>query len=1115
MQNQETLHQLAEQAMINKCLVHMRYLRKSGEEAEYQVYPLRWDDENDEMLWVRYESGTKEYSFALRNIRDIQLLDSVTPSGVQERKLTDREAFRLSTPATLEREAARPSNATGTARASSTFRAVSCQAEWSQLLQYYIACLEHEGYLEYRFGIETDRYNKYVAFPATPPETRKFLAGGTQLSFQTRVEDGAFTPVGRFINEIRANNRLAGLCLGHMILTLSDDKGTVELAPLIFAPVTVKEEGDSLILSADEIAVSYAALAAFGLDVEDYRDLSARLAEQPGVEDAESFILNLEQELLDLLEDVSGCAIARDSTASLYYPHRANTVFETPCLFQVSFPYYGQLIGELKQLASLPWVEMPQTIRSLFGEGCIPEYPVPVGLSQDTSIYISSVNASQRQAVSSTGQFPIAVVTGPPGTGKSQLVLNVIANAVFKRQGVLLASKNNNAVDVVVERLKQSGFCAIVRVGHKNLRFEAAQMMKAVLGRFSRRLISRSEALRQESRYFERRQALCEIERQIVHLCEKDQELDSLGERFDATYRSLPNDCRNQIVDIASHQTGDTLQLSSQRLQRLQRWAATVAVGRPSILLYLKALAHFKRTGDYVRRELTRECKRMGVPEDCLGLAASRNVTVLETACRTLMGINICCQIMEDITATISGSAQSLQHLVSYLSVFSENDSTDGETHPLHEYAAAWKRLGNAWQARQSISGLRQMLADLPSVEFLQELVRRLHTDLNEHLGTEVLKSRWMVGVQELTDDLRIADEYADTLQQLAEDDQGRLQQLRRLQDKHFTQVLKCFPTWATTNLSVKWNIPLQPELFDLVVIDEASQCDIPSAIPLLYRAKQALIIGDAKQLRHVATLPNSTEVQLASLSQIPPHFSYTQCSLFDVANKSTTGRFILLNEHYRCHPEIIGFSNKVFYDDKLIIRTRPTQSPGLQRDTVTTEGLFWLNVKGHAERPKSGSAMNPAELEAVVQLLRALLDNLDKCGNPDTSIGIVTPFRLQRQHLEKRLEAYASRVRIGTAHTFQGDERDIVIMSPVLAEGLPEGSLNWISKNGHLLNVAVTRARRALIIVGSFEFCNTLDSRSPYKQLAGYYKSLDKPIFSGITELPILECTVEGTPTS
>jgi superfamily I DNA and/or RNA helicase len=68
-------------------------------------------------------------------------------------------------------------------------------------------------------------------------------------------------------------------------------------------------------------------------------------------------------------------------------------------------------------------------------------------------------------------------------------------------------------------------------------------------------------------------------------------------------------------------------------------------------------------------------------------------------------------------------------------------------------------------------------------------------------------------------------------------------------------QVANVMPGWAVTSLSAKGRVPFESGLFDLVVIDEASQCDIASVLPLLFRAKRAVIIGDPQQLRHISRL--------------------------------------------------------------------------------------------------------------------------------------------------------------------------------------------------------------------------------------------------------------------
>lgn len=106
----------------------------------------------------------------------------------------------------------------------------------------------------------------------------------------------------------------------------------------------------------------------------------------------------------------------------------------------------------------------------------------------------------------------------------------------------------------------------------------------------------------------------------------------------------------------------------------------------------------------------------------------------------------------------------------------------------------------------------------------------------------------------------------------------------------HLQRNLTLFlPCWSVTSLSAKGRIPLVPGFFDLVVIDEASQCDIASALPLLYRAKRAVIIGGPKQLEYITTIPGQLDYSLLERYGIPSEWSYTSNSLYGLAAASVT----------------------------------------------------------------------------------------------------------------------------------------------------------------------------------------------------------------------------------
>jgi very-short-patch-repair endonuclease len=316
---------------------------------------------------------------------------------------------------------------------------------------------------------------------------------------------------------------------------------------------------------------------------------------------------------------------------------------------------------------------------------------------------------------------------------------------------------------------------------------------------------------------------------------------------------------------------------------------------------------------------------------------------------------------------------------------------------------------------------------------------------------------------------------------------------LRQSRGSAFFQVLEQFkrsvqsvgadlPVWIVTNLAVRNALPLEPSLFDLVIIDEASQCDIPSALPLLFRARRALIIGDPQQLQHISTLSQSEEQTLAvrhKVDRFVPKWSYNQRSLYDLAEGAIFDRGeqpFFLAEHYRSHPEIIEFSNRRFYQGQLIPRT----SLGSLSERIGNEhlGLFWHDVRGSVPS-SSRSAVNDIEVTAVLDLLEEWAQS-GFLMRDTVDFGIVTPFRLQTERLEEAVrgrpwwQQVRGRLTVGTAHRFQGDERDVMIFSPVVSNGMLPRLVRWVSETDQLLNVAITRARGALHVVGDIQACLT-----------------------------------------
>ncbi|MDZ4702152.1 MAG: DEAD/DEAH box helicase, partial [Rhodothermales bacterium] len=338
----------------------------------------------------------------------------------------------------------------------------------------------------------------------------------------------------------------------------------------------------------------------------------------------------------------------------------------------------------------------------------------------------------------------------------------------------------------------------------------------------------------------------------------------------------------------------------------------------------------------------------------------------------------------------------------------------------------------------------------------------------------------------------RALKDYREALREVGGRGSAFIQSLDRLAAAQRT-LAGFFPIWITTALSVRNAVPLRAAQFDHVVIDEASQCDIASAAPLLYRAKRATIIGDPHQFRHIAGIDETVEAALATSEGLLPEWSYVTHSLFDVAARAfeRAGRRepLFLEEHYRSHPDIISFSNTQFYGGRLTIRT-DLEAMGRRLPGVEP-GVFWLDIRGNVP-PSTRSAYNLDEIDAVMGYVGMLMTT----AGADVSIGIVTPFRAQTDRLKSKVrdapwyDVADRRLRVGTSHTFQGDECDIVVFSPVVADGIRAGARDWAATTESLLNVAVTRARAALHIVGDRAACE--EAGGALAALARHARHLD-----------------------
>ena len=317
--------------------------------------------------------------------------------------------------------------------------------------------------------------------------------------------------------------------------------------------------------------------------------------------------------------------------------------------------------------------------------------------------------------------------------------------------------------------------------------------------------------------------------------------------------------------------------------------------------------------------------------------------------------------------------------------------------------------------------------------------------------------------------------------------------------------ILKTFPVWMSKNSDIHDNMPLIPEMFDLAIIDEATQCDIASCLPILQRAKRVAIVGDPKQLRHVSFLARSKQTILASKEglseEVADQLDYRSKSILDLAEETITEqkRVQFLDEHYRSRPDIIQFSNRYFYNGSLRIMT---QNPEL----IQFRNIQVIQCNG--VREKNGINRNESE-----KLLKLILDTVESQSHLDPeysqSIGVTTPFRHQADYLgdlilrEIPIEAIQKhKILVGTPYSFQGEERDIMCLSFVLDEKSSATAFRYMNQSD-VFNVMVTRARVEQVVFLSIRESDLNKNSllaSYLLYLRGYYQ---EPTCGQLSQLP------------
>lgn len=372
-------------------------------------------------------------------------------------------------------------------------------------------------------------------------------------------------------------------------------------------------------------------------------------------------------------------------------------------------------------------------------------------------------------------------------------------------------------------------------------------------------------------------------------------------------------------------------------------------------------------------------------------------------------------------------------------------------------------RLKSELETAELVYKLRKIESDIQktgNLHVLSEQIKQMKKK-QKPLAVNILKNRRRESLKGLLRDQIKRQRLIVHAKSLVEKRQNL--QSRILETEDFKPLLEAFPCWCVTTYAVSGSLPLKPGMFDVAIIDEASQCDIASCFPILYRAKKAVIVGDDKQLPHLSFLEKAKEQSFLSQYGIPDKYQlmwrFRTNSMFDLADYYSMNS-VMLDEHFRSLPPIIEFSNREFYGGRMRIMKKDTGMDKVIEIVQVPDGKVDMDA-----------TRNLPEIEALVKYLYDIIVE-DERKNPDNpvSIGVISPFRAQVEQLKVSISKVISehmirkhQIEVGTAHTFQGDERDVILMSWAYADNSFPQSLVFLQKP-NLFNVAVTRARNKVI---------------------------------------------------
>ena len=408
------------------------------------------------------------------------------------------------------------------------------------------------------------------------------------------------------------------------------------------------------------------------------------------------------------------------------------------------------------------------------------------------------------------------------------------------------------------------------------------------------------------------------------------------------------------------------------------------------------------------------------------------------------------------------------------------------------------QRIGDAWhwaQARYWIEDyIRQ--EDVPA---LAKRAKQIEDEINSIIAKLASLHAWSFCFSRLKEDhRRHMEAWQQSMRRLGKGTGKHAPRHRREAQGHLNECREAVPAWVMPLHRVWDTVYPAPGMFDVIIVDEASQCGV-EALPLFYLGKKILIVGDDKQISPDAVgLPRDSVHRLMEEFLHDFHFKSSfdiESSLFDHGKLRYGTRRITLREHFRCMPEIIRFSNDLCYSDTPLIPLRqygPNRLPPL-------EHVF---VSGGNRKGTGNKVINEPEAEAIVERIIEMCKDSRYEGK--TMGVVVLQGEAQASEIEHQLlerlgadEMERRRLVCGNPYSFQGDERDIMFLSLVAASNERIGPLTKAADERRF-NVAASRARDVMVLFHSVTV-NDLSASCLRKQLLDFFENTGPQQIAGI----------------